>query len=284
MLSKDAAYRLDHMVTDDKVGDEIAARLISTTPADAGEAQAILDILDTSDKMQKAIAERLFTGLAGDNNGAAGKEIAKKINGMVAVIQAKADGNEIAAVAATATLNLTNDIVLTSVATGSARNTNTFTLQVLAPAANPTDTVLADFTGTASAIVCTITPNDGTNNGAVAVNLTTAELVELINTGAVVGKTVTVTDASSLRNDQTATGGGAENLADAGEGDGVVGTFANGANATDGNLIPAKAAMGSELMSGQTKYCLVHAMGDQKTADEFEAAYNAMVAAVQAIV
>lgn len=91
MLSQDTANRLDHAVTDDKVGDEIAARLISATPADAAAAQAILDLLDKSEKMNKSIEERLYTGLAGDNNGAAGKELAKKINGMVAIIQAQAD-------------------------------------------------------------------------------------------------------------------------------------------------------------------------------------------------
>ncbi len=132
--------------------------------------------------------------------------------------------------AATAVLDLTADVTLTSVALGSARNTNTFTLQVLAAAPNPAATVLVAFTGTAAAIVCTVTPNDGTNNAATPVALTTAELVELINSGVVVGKTITLTDASSLRNDQTAAGGGATPLADAGEGDGVVGTFAGGTN------------------------------------------------------
>jgi hypothetical protein len=56
-------------------------------------------------------------------------------------------------------------------------------------------------------------------------------LAELITTGAVVGKTITITDASSLRNDQTATGGDSTPLADAGEGDGLVATFANGIDA-----------------------------------------------------
>ncbi len=130
--------------------------------------------------------------------------------------------------AATGVLDLTADVTLTSVAAGTGRNTNTFTLQVAAPAPNPTDTVLAAFTGTAAAIVCTITPNDGTNNAATPVDLTTAELAELISTGLVAGKTVTITDASSLRNDQTASGGGATPLADGGEGDGVVATFSGG--------------------------------------------------------
>lgn len=133
-----------------------------------------------------------------------------------------------AGAAATALLNLTADITLTSVAPGSLRNDSTFTLQVLAAAANPTDTVLVAFTGTESAIVCTVTPNDGTNNAATPVGLTTAELRELISTGAVVGKNITLTDASSLRALQTATGGGATALADAGEGDGVAATFAAG--------------------------------------------------------
>lgn len=130
--------------------------------------------------------------------------------------------------APTAVLNLTADITLTSRTVDSTRNTNTVTTQVLAAAANPTDTVLVAFTGTAAAVVITVTPNDGTNNTATPVDLTTAELTELINTGAVVGKTITLTDASSLRADLSAAGGGATAMADGGEGDGVVATFSGG--------------------------------------------------------
>lgn len=156
-------------------------------------------------------------------------ETQSKVNAALA----KLDANGITpAVAATATLNLTTDIVLTSVAAGTARNTNTLTLQVAAAAANPTDTVIAVFTGTAAAIVLTITPNDGTNNTATPVDLTTAEVVELINTGAVDGKNVTLTDASSYRALQTATGGDATPVADGGEGDAVVGTFSGGVAAS----------------------------------------------------
>jgi len=139
----------------------------------------------------------------------------------------------VSAIAATATLTLTTDIILTSVALGAARNTETFTTEVLTAATNPTNTVLVDFTGTAAAIVCTVTPNDGTNNGAVTVDLTTAELVELINTGDVAAKTgqITITDGSGLRTLQTATGGDATLMVDAGEGDSVLGTYASGADA-----------------------------------------------------
>lgn len=139
--------------------------------------------------------------------------------------------------AATAVLDLTADITLTSVSTLTSRNGSTFTIQVLPAAANPTDTVLAAFTGSASAIVVTITPNNGTNNTATPVNLTTAQLRELITTGAVAGKTVTITDVSSLRALQTATGGGATNLADGGEGDGVSATFSGGADNITNNSV-----------------------------------------------
>lgn len=131
-----------------------------------------------------------------------------------------------AVTAATATIATTANIVLTKATTSLSHNTNTYTIQVLAAAANPTNTILAAWTGTAAATTVTITPNDGTNNAATPVNLTTANLVELINTGSVTGKTVTKTDLSSLRILATATGGGAQSLADGGEGDGLAGTFA----------------------------------------------------------
>ncbi len=130
--------------------------------------------------------------------------------------------------AATAVADLTADITYTSVAAGPARNTGTITIEVEAAAANPTNTVLVVFTGTANAITITVTPNDGTNNGATPVTVTTANLVQLINTGLITGKTPTITDAGSLRILQTATGGGVTPLADAGEGDAVVATFAGG--------------------------------------------------------
>lgn len=147
------------------------------------------------------------------------------------------DGTNNPTTQATGTLGTTTPIVLTKTVAaqpGTAGNGDTFTLQVVAAAANPAATILAVFSGTANATVCTITPNDGTNNGATPVNLTTAELVELINTGLVAGKTVTITDGSGFRNDQTATGGDATNLADSGEGDGEVATFAGGVNTAVG--------------------------------------------------
>jgi len=143
------------------------------------------------------------------------------------------DGTNNPTTQASGSLATTTPIVLTKTVAaqpGVAGNTKTVTLEVEAAAANPGDTVLAVVTGTAAATIITITPNDGTNNAATPVPLTTAELVEWINSGAVVGKTVTTTDVGGLRDDQTATGGDATNLADAGEGDGLVCTFTGGAN------------------------------------------------------
>ncbi len=149
--------------------------------------------------------------------------------------------NNPANTAATASLATTTPIVLTSVAKGSARNTKTFKTVVNAAAANPGATVLVAFTGTSSAIVCTVTPNDGTNNAATPVTVTTANLVQLINTGLITGKSPTITDASSFRILQTATGGDTTVMAASGEGDNVTGTFSGGVNVpvsvTTANLV-----------------------------------------------
>jgi hypothetical protein len=107
---------------------------------------------------------------------------------------------------ATATLGLTSSVTLTSVVKGRVRNTNTFKTIINLPAANAGEAVLVTFSGTATAVTASITPDDA------VLTLTEAELVELINNGSVVGKDVTVTDASELRTLQTATGGGSDNL------------------------------------------------------------------------
>lgn len=236
MLSQDTAYRLDHAVTDDKVGDEIAARLISETPADASEAQDILDILDTSKKMNDSIAERLFTALAGDANGRAGREIVQKINGMVAVLQAQADGDEVAgspAVAATFVgpiAGVTGDVDLEADTAGAAGNN----ILLTGDGVKDLDTLVSDW---------------NTANPANTVTLNSANGAD-------------IPDAA----EEMQLSGGEDAVAD-----------------SDANLAPAKAAMGDEPMSDDTYECLKHALGDKRAADEFRAAYDAMVEAVQAI-
>ena len=120
---------------------------------------------------------------------------------------------------ATAALATTASITLTSTIKGDSRNNKTFELQILDPAANAGEAVLVAFTGTRDAIVCTITPDDAPTT------LTSAQLAELINTGAVAGKDVTITAGDHLRTLQTASGGGAQDLAKDGEGDNKTATF-----------------------------------------------------------
>ena len=228
MLSKDTDFRLTHAVTDEKIADEIGARLIDTTPANESAAQSVLALLDK--KQNKSIEERLKIALAGDRAGAAGAELAKKLNGMVAVIEALADGKEIAAVAAS------------------------FTGQVAGMTTNVT--IDADVAGAAGNITLS---GDGVSD--------IDALIASHNGGAAANEQVTLSsgDGSQVP----------DNGADI--------VLSGGSDAADNDVAPAKAAMGSEYMSKSTKFALVHALTDQKAADEFESAYNAMIDAVQAI-
>ncbi len=135
-------------------------------------------------------------------------------------------------VAATAVLDVTSDITFTSVAEGSDRNTNTIHVVVNAAAALDADEVHVKIRAASgndpAALVITVTPNDGTNNDATPVDLTTAELVAAINDGEVAEMNVVIDDPESFRVLQTATGGGAAALAHAGEGDGTTATFSGG--------------------------------------------------------
>ena len=85
-LSKDTEFRLDHAVTDDKIGDEIAARVeVSSSPATTAAADAVLALLDKS--KDSDIEERMPIALAGD--GKEGREISKKLRLMIPVLEAR---------------------------------------------------------------------------------------------------------------------------------------------------------------------------------------------------
>jgi len=151
------------------------------------------------------------------------------------------------------------------------RDDETITLDIAPTAANPTDTILADFGGTVDDITITLTPNDGTNNGATPVDFTISDLDELVNTGAIAGKTVTLTDTNSVRvlNTSFLFAPNATILVDGGEGDGLVATFGvNGVgnressvarDATDGTFLVA----GSQFGSGDI-------FGSDSTADSLD--------------
>lgn len=92
MLSNDTKNRLGHAVTDFAIGDQIAARLVESAPANASEAEDLLRAIDES--KNKDIKERLFSALAGD--GSQGHALADRLEKMVDVLKAVADGDEVA--------------------------------------------------------------------------------------------------------------------------------------------------------------------------------------------
>lgn len=137
------------------------------------------------------------------------------------------------------TLDLTTDVVITGVNYTSSLNGTQIQIIVNAAAANPTDTVLISVAKTAYTISITVTPNDGTNNSATPVGLTTAQLALAI-TGSVSGTydgiNCTITDSGGYLALFTATGGDATALAASGEGDEVA-SFLNGGQTPDGGIL-----------------------------------------------
>lgn len=140
-------------------------------------------------------------------------------------------------VQAAATLAVTTSITLTSKEGDADRNSSTLTTEINAAAPNPTDVVYVNVVGTESAIVIIVTPNDGTNNSATPVNLTTSDLTSLINTGVVPGKNVVLSDSLGLLRLQTASGGDSTNMVNGGNGDNVVATFAGGVDPDTHNVM-----------------------------------------------
>lgn len=93
MLTQDTKFRLVHAVTDQKIADEIEKRI--TIPA-AYTQQGFQDKLATLDRsLDAAIRERLVGALAGDDRGAAGRQIADQIDAIVTLAEALADGAEV---------------------------------------------------------------------------------------------------------------------------------------------------------------------------------------------
>jgi len=285
-LSKDTKFRLVHALGSQKAADEFEKRLISAAPSDASAAQAVLATMDLSEKTTKDLKARLMTALGGDGawGSQPGDEINQKAEGIVAVLAGQANGSEVSAADATATLATTTPVIFTDAQNnGATKNGYTFTLTINAPAANADDTVVFTWGGPPNATTLAITPNDGTNNGTVPVEVTTAEMVEYINTGAIVGKNAFTAPGALPRFRQTATGGGAEEVADAGEGDGLVATFAGGASAADADTPAAQAALGTAPISAKARRSLQIALADDAAGAELAAAIDAAIDAAQDI-
>lgn len=96
MLSQQAKDILTVALANDSLADEAAARMITETPVDPEASADILETLDSSVRMKKALEEVFVVALADRE---AGLEIAQKLQKGVEVLQAHADGTN-AAVAA----------------------------------------------------------------------------------------------------------------------------------------------------------------------------------------
>lgn len=129
-------------------------------------------------------------------------------------------------VKATATLPLFSspNIELTATSTGRGMNGRRFQIDIL-PDAGANYVVEFTEIGPLPGID-KWTKVDITNPS--APRITSEELVELINTGEIAGKTVTIIDPDNLRTLQTATGGGNISMPDGGTDDLAFGTFSGG--------------------------------------------------------
>jgi len=217
MLSKNAGYVLEVALSNAKIADEVEARLISVSPADAAAAQAILDLID--ENQNQKIEEYLIVALA---HRPSGKEIADKVNALVDVLKAQADGSEVAAVAAQfvgQVAGMTTDVTIDADVAGVAGN-----VTLTADSIKDIDTLIAE-----AGVALTLSAGDGAQ-------VPTADIV-----------------------------------------------LTGGADASDANLVPAQAAMGSDKMSDATFERLVIAMASRSAAQEFKDAFDAMIDAAQNI-
>jgi hypothetical protein len=140
-----------------------------------------------------------------------------QVAGMTTDVTIDADNNGIAGnvtlapdfgAQATAQWSILNTpIVFTNVQYTSSRNGEPMRLEVATALPLVGDSVRVEFIGDVTDLKILVTPNDGTNNSGTPVTLTTAEIVEVVNTGAVVGKNIELIDIGGDRTLQTATGG-----------------------------------------------------------------------------
>lgn len=87
MINQNEEFVLGIALANKKIASEIVARVIDATPADAAAAQAILDVIDSSEKEEKQIEEYLIVALT---NRRLGKEIADKLNLIVDCLEFQA--------------------------------------------------------------------------------------------------------------------------------------------------------------------------------------------------
>ena len=87
MISKNEEFILTVALASKKVASEVVARVIDVTPADAAAAQAILDVISTSEEEEKQIEEYMTIALTSRPHG---KEISDKLKLIVECLQLQA--------------------------------------------------------------------------------------------------------------------------------------------------------------------------------------------------
>lgn len=87
MITKQEEFVLGVALANEKIASEIVARVITATPASAAAAQAILDVIKTSEKEEKQIKEYLTVSLASKK---CGEEVAEKLELIVECLQYQA--------------------------------------------------------------------------------------------------------------------------------------------------------------------------------------------------
>lgn len=87
MISKNEEFVLTVALASKKVASEIVARVIDVTPADAAAAQAILDVISSSEKEEKQIEEYMIIALTSRRHG---KEISDKLKLIVECLELQA--------------------------------------------------------------------------------------------------------------------------------------------------------------------------------------------------
>ncbi len=287
---------------------ELVARLdVSTTPADDTAAATVLEGLDISSRTKSKMKNVLGIWLCDKR---ASDEIAGKINGMINVLQAQADGNEVAAVAAAFSGQVNKQsgtIVLTADDVGVSGNDTilnfdgVITVQNAVDAwnvANPADSIIVT-SGVTSVVPIngqTIQLSGGDVSTQASFNnkvlvLTTAFVIDADTAGAAGNITLTgdgtktiavlISDWNTAHPSNTVTlasGTGSQIPANT-----EVIELTGGADATDSNVADTLAAMGSDDMSDRAAKRVLKMLGKQVLADEFISAYNDMVDAISAI-
>jgi hypothetical protein len=87
MIDQNEEYVLGVALSNERIASEIVARVIDATPADAAAAQAILDVIEPSEKESKEIEEYLVVALTNRKHG---KTIAEQLDLIVECLEYQA--------------------------------------------------------------------------------------------------------------------------------------------------------------------------------------------------